>query len=236
MPHTVTHTVLPHRLRNGDKFVNGRHFGTVDSIEVKTKFAYVNVIGGHRPIRIDLNEEVKIERVEPTQAEKDAELKMYALESLTKSLHKFTDGDPVNAALQTIVQKRDEAVDRYPNTVGREVLDYSTLNGLLDLQAEVKPWFAVRDIQDRILTNERWADVETDVLTAVALAIRDRRRHTYNRNPLSRSTSVLSNLLEDLEAYAWTQFEDKLGWSGISGKMLEAEIARVDAIIEGWER
>ena len=82
MPELVEYTYTATSLRENDKLIWRNRQWTVERVERKTKFAYVKVAESLEPFRIELNQNVKMLRMEKTREERLVEAVLFAAKAL----------------------------------------------------------------------------------------------------------------------------------------------------------
>lgn len=102
-----------------------------------------------------------------------------------------------------------------------DLLDWSNLQNILQQQAKFKVVTHIREVTDRFLK----AGVPVDYAMAAAFQEVTAHRDTYIQNPLSRSTSVLSNILSDLEEWAYRYTRERIWSMDGTDEMLEEILA-----------
>lgn len=232
MPVNVEHKITVADLKVGDKitsnlgrFNNLGNGATVEELDKKTVWADVKLsdqYGGLRqPARVRLTDVVTVVREEKTQDEKDDARRAQHLELLHR---KYDDMQKISVTekLQSYV---DKAVTDPTTTWYRNVLDYGDLTSFLKIQALGKHAHYLRymvEVKGKTILDAWaiWYEEHTQ-------------RDSYPKDPTSRSTSVMSNLLEDLEVWA---VEDLLhDWNlRYAIPLLQERVAELEAEAEGW--
>jgi hypothetical protein len=210
MPELVKHEGTWNDVRGGD-LVNGKRVETIDK---KQKFAFITfTFDGDdqiRPWRKALADPITFERSQATEAEKAELRKMFIFDTMRDWLIDTLKNSPTHMLEELLEKNRHSGGD---GNLAYEVLTWSTLPGILQAQALYK---VARRIRGHL---EKEPDVATydDLLTAYAkwwLVERDNALSVH-RDPLSRSTSTVSNLLEDLDEWAVHRLTDKFGWTDV---------------------
>ncbi len=195
MPQTVTHQIPAAEVKVNDTIVHG---GTVASVKTGTKWTELRDSNGALLVRRENDVIIAVERQEPTSeelaereaakaAERDAALK----EMLESSVKRYVD------EWKTYTHQLE----------GAEDLSSSSLDRLLTGQAKRRVAHRIYGIVTYM--EDRRADVPADIRYATAAAAVWGELHQQRssaRNPLSRSTSVLTNTIEDVNEWAWEDF------------------------------
>jgi hypothetical protein len=217
MPETVTLTVPATKVVRGDAIV-GAEDAPISGRSIVNRGELVTwITRGSKNItfetaagRIVVAETtvVSVTREQATAEETAAAERAYAIRGLRRLVADF-QADPTTKLRATL-----ESFD--PATSYGAPVSYSALDGFLAAQAKFTVGAAIRETLKRVATWERHADEDEDqqLVSAVAIFTRRAQRRSHIQNPLSRSTSVTSNLLEDLDAWAVAEFNEKLIWTG----------------------
>lgn len=188
---TNTYTIAAQAVRKGDRLLG---FGIVaDKAEKIAWVTFTNEEGATKRYRVE--EEVTVERTEKTEEEKAAEVLVWQLRLAEKAR---TDAYSTHA----------EQAERIAKSASAATVSYSDLGNYLEAQATLKVWAAI----DHMAGLEQHANL--NLLQVVELFVtysKERAAQRGGTNPLSRSTSQLSNLLDDLDAYAVERFCNGLG-------------------------
>jgi hypothetical protein len=219
MPELVNLLVPVSSLAKGDT----TDWGTVDKIDRKVKWSYVTMVETGQTKRLESDAAVRVLRLQPTQAEKDAQL--------------------LDAKLQ-MVDRRERGVQEQLADVQAKAaselakgwhLGYSRLDDLLQAQADAAVWDKITHVSQVQATRAVSFDSETGTwsvrddaevaaendgspaLTRLQVVeyIQDKVRTELVERArfTSRSTSLASNLLEDYEREAQAKFASRaLGW------------------------
>ena len=205
MPTTVMKQIKVAELRKGDK-LDEIPPATVESLTRKTTWGVVQIAGEATPRRLRLDASVTVIREEPTQEEKAQARHAHMVQTLKDELRGWLRRDPARM-LQVIIDK---------NRAHAEVLTWSNLPDVLKAQATFK--------QARAL----WHDLgQPDDITAVdedsllqAFAswwyTNVHRVGDYGprHDPISRSTSIISNIIDDCDTWAIAEIRERIVWAG----------------------
>jgi hypothetical protein len=119
----------------------------------------------------------------------------------------------------------------HSGTYKGHVLDWSDGTTFLKIQAKFKMWRTVQHTLDRL--RELYGD-DVTALSAVAVELDDRDRERLDYvpdDPTSRSTNVLSNLIDALDRWAWETLSDSARYH-LTHQVREQEQARLVRLIE----
>lgn len=181
MPHLQQITIKATDVRPGD--IHYPSCQTVRKVERKrTRGVFVLDNGVEIPVRLD--DFVAVDRLTYTQEEQDAkrrEVSADRIRARMEDAHKQSLGD---------------VLAQYAAVRPNNPLDSWRLPEFLETQATYGFWMNVRRIEARYL--EAGVDAN-DALFAAFYGATSRDR--YPTNPLSRSTSTMSNILDDLTLY-----------------------------------
>jgi hypothetical protein len=219
MPITVTKVIPVRDVRRGDVLPNVAGNNVVADIEQKQTWAYILFEGEQtdaRRMRRDIN--VTVLREERTAEEIAAVKHEFIVEALRDQLRKLLAGDPASM-LRALLDKHIDGND--------DLLTYYNLSDVLKAQAMYKQGSAIRYlIHTRTDALGHPADVNTadDVKTVHEDVLLDayamwyhtnfeKRHSSFTPDPLSRSTSVLSNVIDDVDRWAINKIVGGFEWS-----------------------
>lgn len=241
MPHTVQTTVPVQNLRKGDVTVRTSGSGldqrvtreTVDAVKRGTKWVEARDADGKLIVRLERGMGVLVERVEDTPEEREAGYRAYAVRCLTELVEDWAT-DPTTCLRKSIAEL-DEQGGAEAAKYG-EVVSHWTLDTFLTRQAGFKLAVSIRHMIEKVRTSDSdfyaaATDEDEQLFLAVGLVLDVAERRQSVPNPLSRSTSVTSNLYEDLDRHARAEFIDKLRWTDAS-KYIDAVVAAHTAHVE----
>ena len=209
MPKQVDIKVVPgetHRgggFRKGDYVVYGAKSGHVSHVELKVKWAFINTTEGER-FKVPLDSEVLVTRSEPTDEEKSSE----RMDDFTKrhlrsiNIAKKTVRDQLLNLTEVPLQRINEGV---PFALSVDVM--------LNLAAREAEWYWWAQVEDRMATYmDRYSIAKPQALLWAIEEVKEMATehvvYRYNHRVLSRSTSVASNLQDDLIREAAANFID----------------------------
>jgi hypothetical protein len=214
MPELVTLDVPATSLAKGDRIPN---LGTVESTTCKVKYVHVKLEGVTRPTQLEMDQPVTVRRSQPTEAEKAAQRLDFQLHALDRAEQ--------GAAIE--LAKAQAKVRDYLDKDFQ--LGYSETGDLFYAQANARLWYRVtqtaRSAAQHAVefdeTTGTWSvldayadgqpifsrlDAFEDVRKEVTTEVLEYASHT------SRSTSVLSNAIENYEREAKARFVTKRGY------------------------
>jgi hypothetical protein len=218
MPQDVTKEITVRNLRLGDRFADT---GTpVTGVTRRQKWAIVE-LNDERTIRARLDDTVNVVRSEPTDEERRAQEDEYKRDSLVSNLRKMLDDRPLQAI--------DEAIDEVRTQDGEDaydVLTWRNLPGILKTQALYRQALAIRGRLHR--GDNEHVNLQDATLDELVGAYAQWYYDNVDRSdfarprvdPTSRSTSSISNLLEDLNTWAVQEVAYRIMWSGARDDVL----------------
>lgn len=182
--------------------------------------------------RVRLDEAVTVQRTEKTEEERAEETRIFEAGQLRRMTDEYAQ-DPAVALEEKIVKARDEM---YMELVSHWTLDkFLSAQALYKIGREVQHGVEMlRDADhDHNLLEPEWVkDDDERLLTAWAdwyrRNVTDKSR--YPRDPLSRSSSMTSNMFEDLDRWAIEYVVDKFKWYVYAGT-IEDRAAKIQAKI-----
>lgn len=224
MPQLVAHTVNASQVSKGDLIREADANGPVTKIDKKQKFAYIYVGDDTRPFRIAMDSPVRIERSEATEAEKEETLRQYRLHALDR-------------AERSAVEDLKIAQDKLRGDMDKGYkIDYSRLDDLLRAQAQHEVWSRVTHLakiqaeravafghesgtwmvrSDAEVAAEQDGTPPMDRLAVAEYMVTKITEELLQWTQFtSRSTSVMSNAVEDYSREAKARFTSRLyrGW------------------------
>lgn len=222
MPHTVKYEIKAGDVRKDDVLEFDGWTTRITAVDRKVAFTYITLVEQvngewrerERPLRVRNEQMVVVHRTEATPEERAAARHEYGVEQLRKQLASLLANDPVTAAQRVIAKAGDYKA---------EVFTWSTLPDILQAQALYKHALDILTTAHHAIDyNESVADFEhldEDVLlNAVASWFyRHITRDAWDspHDPLSRSTSQISNMLDDLDAWAVKKIITDFRWTGV---------------------
>lgn len=178
----------------------------VDSKSNGSTYTHVVARSGKK-LKFRMTEELEIEREQLTEAAKKIRNREYARKALIKLLDKHRDHEA------EIVKALEEAVKEVTGEkrygLGRQLdylMDVAVLRARADLWRRVLWMFEAEESKTR-------GDAIATFLKAQEIFTRDLvESGRYSSGPLSRSSSMTSNLAEDLERHERVKFLDDIKW------------------------
>jgi len=230
MPQTVTHVIYAADLKKDDvistKSGSDWPYGaTVDSVKVGPKWTVVRDVNGHLIRRCLSDEEVAVERQEATPEE------IAEADAAKKAKHDAT----MREILEESVKRFVEEWKNYTHQLdGAEDLSSSSLDRLLTGQSRRRVAHRLVGIVHHIETSRIEVPAAQRYSTAAAAVWAEMHQSRSSaRSPLSRSSSVLSNLIEDMNDWGWQDFFATAcygmgysAWNELTGEALERYNAR----------
>lgn len=206
MPELTSITVQSADVKVGDSLLVGSAYRRVSAVDAKVKWIYVTVDGRKGPVEVARGTEVRVERMVRSEAEKEAEKRATLLIWLDSKERGAA------SALASAQAKMAEKL------VQGEMLSHWDLEAIAEAQGAARLWARVEMISRNVAlrsvdfdpTTERWT-VEALADVAGRLEIMDTvkeelREELINASHASRSTSVFSNAVEDVERDAKRAF------------------------------
>ena len=205
MPTTVLKQIKVTELRKGDK-LDEIPPAIVEALTRKATWGAVQIAGEAKPRRLRLDAMVTVIREEPTEEEKAQTRRAYMVETLKDALSGWLRRDPARM-LQEIVDKNRGYV---------EVLTWSNLPDVLKAQATFKHartlWNDLGQPDDIVAVDE------DSLLRAFAswwyTNVHRVSDHGPRHDPISRSTSVIANVIDDCDDWAIAEIRSRVAWAG----------------------
>lgn len=217
MPTTVTQKVRVVDVRAGDRIAElDAPVITAHHKQVWSTFE----VAGHKDLRLRGDTMIEVMRDVMTDEEKEANKRMFMVDGLRTHLTKLLSGTPLTEV--------EAAVEKYNPAYGELLTSYN-LPGILKTQAMYRQGLVLRrlvhnvaerrGVDAQLLRINHPDDVklldEDILLDAYAVwyyEATDRNHRVGPVDPTSRSTSPLSNLIEDVERWAVEKILDELRW------------------------
>ncbi len=205
MPTTVLKQIKVTELRKGDK-LDEIPPAIVESLTRKATWGAVQITGEAKPRRLRLDATVTVIREEPTEEEKAKTRRAFIVQMLKDALRGWLERDPAQM-LQAIVDKNRGYV---------EVLTWSNLPDVLKAQATFKH---ARTVWNDLGQPDDIAAVDEDSLLRAFASwwyanVHRMSDHGPRRDPISRSTSVISNIIDDCDDWAIAEIRSRVVWAG----------------------
>lgn len=210
MPTTVRKHIKVTDLRNGDT-LDETPPAVVESLTRKTTWGAVRIAGEARPRRLRLDASVTVLREEPTEQEQARKRRTRMVEMLKDQLTGWLSHDPARM-LQVIIDN-----DRGHG----EVLTWSNLPDVLKAQATFKH---ARALRHHLGEPADLADIDEDTLLEAFASWWYTNVHRLDEqgprhDPISRSTSIIDNIIDDCDDWAIQQIRMRIGWVGAREEM-----------------
>ena len=205
MPITVRRQITVTELRRGD-ILEETPQAVVESLTRRTTWGAVRIAGEATPRRLRLDAPVTVLREEPTQEEKEQVRRAYTVQTLKDDLAGWLARDPARM-LQAILEATRGHV---------EVLTWSNLPDVLKAQATFRH---ARALCNDLGQPDDLATVQEDALLEAFASwwytnIHCVADHGPRRDPFSRSSSAVANLIEDCDDWAVQQIRSRIVWAG----------------------
>lgn len=207
MPILKPMTIKVRNLRHGDVTDTG---AIVDQLDAREKWGYVTFVEQDKPQRILLDLDITIKRPELTDEERELRDRNEALHWLRDTLDEYAKLDPIRGILAAHKKAKDSGYELLPAfAVDQAVHD----NALHEVGRQVQRMY------DRLVDPEDdWLDdivTDDDSKLIAAWAVwylepTGRSWNSFDRDPLNRSTSVISNIYEDLERWAFFDIQKRM--------------------------
>jgi hypothetical protein len=193
MPTTVMKQIKVTELRRGDT-LDETPPAIVESLTRKTTWGAVQIAGEAKPRQLRLDAMVTVIREEPTQEERAQARHTYMVQTLKDELSGWLRRDPAQI-LQDIIDRNRGYV---------EVLTWSNLPDVLKAQATFKH---ARTLWHDLGQPDDIAAVDEDSLLQAFASwwytnVHQARDYGPRHDPISRSTSVISNIIDDCDTWA----------------------------------
>jgi hypothetical protein len=201
-------------LRVGTEQVSNSMNAPIVSVMKKITWCDVYIEGRTKPVRMRRDTKVVVLRNTATDEEKTALRNDMIREELADHLRKMLDNTPLKALTRITEKLESDAYD---------VLTAHNLPDVLQAQALYREALAIRSRLHR--NDNEHVNIEDATLDELYDAYAEwlymNTRHGTiwmhgNVNPLSRSTSLITNLLEDLEIWAMQRIMQEMQYTGAS--------------------
>lgn len=210
MPTTVRKEIKVTELRKGDRLVETPP-AVVESLTRKAIWGAVQIAGEATPRRLRLDASIMVLREEPTEDERARARRNVMVETLRGELTGWLRHDPARM-LREIVDS---------DCGYGEVLTWSNLPDVLKAQATFKH---ARTLWHHLGEPADLAAVDEDTLLETFAAwwgtnIHRVTDHGPRRDPISRSTSIIANIIEDCDDWAVQHIRSRIVWAGAREEM-----------------
>ena len=195
----VKHETTANSVRRLDEMETPKGRRIVSEVDMKVKWVYFTFSDGTKA-EMRLNDPVTVYRFEKTEEEKKADTLDYVLRNLRERLSKGLRDRASDLVLTALERKQEK---------GYDLFTWSSLPDMLRAEADQRLF---RQIDHARATMVERGVSEDDALIAAFYRLDEYAARRYMQDPLSRSTSTLSNLLEDLDTYALVDLKRDLQW------------------------
>lgn len=219
MPITVRKDIKVAELRKGDR-LDEMPPAIVESLTRKATWGAVQVEGEARPRRLRLDAGITVLREEPTEQEQECSRRTFIVAMLTDELIGWLKRDPARMLREIVDNDRGYG----------EVVTWSNLSDVLKAQAMFK--------QARILWHHLGepadlAAVEEDALLEAFASWWHSNVHRLadqgpRHDPISRSTSIISNIIDDCDDWAIQQIRWRIRSLG-AGEEIQRRVMQLVA-------
>lgn len=211
MPELVKHEDKVSTLRKGDLLqviVNGHaQWAPITDVVKKQTWGSFTVEGIDKALRMRLDEPIDFKREQPTAAEQEANRRNWTRETIVDDLSKLLRDTPLKKLEAIVAKARVTGGD-----IAHDVLTSFNLPDVLEAQALFKVALRIRNYVDTERLEDATYEQLVDALAKWWISEYGGLR-SYRSSPLSRSTSRISNMLEDLDDWAPNRITEKL-WFG----------------------
>jgi len=210
MPITVRKDIKVAELRKGDR-LDEMPPAIVESLTRKSTWGVVQIAGEAKPRRLRLDAGITVLREEPTEQEQARSRRTFIVGMLTDELTGWLKRDPARMLREIVDNDRGYG----------EVLTWSNLPDVLKAQAMFKH---ARILWHHLGEPADLAAIEEDTLLEAFASwwytnVHRRGDHGPRHDPLSRSTSIISNIIDDCDDWAIQQIRWRIHWLGVDEEM-----------------
>ncbi len=210
MPITVRKDIKVAELRKGDR-LDEMPPAIVESLTRKSTWGVVQIAGEAKPRRLRLDAGITVLREEPTEQEQARSRRTFIVGMLTDELTGWLKRDPARMLREIVDNDRGYG----------EVLTWSNLPDVLKAQAMFKH---ARILWHHLGEPADLAAIEEDTLLEAFASWWYTNVHRLGdqgprHDPLSRSTSIISNIIDDCDDWAIQQIRWRIHWLGVDEEM-----------------
>ena len=176
--------------------------GIKPAAEVKTgtKWTHITDKNGATILRVERDAIVKVLRRHETAESREAYRRAERNRRLCEQLTTY------GQSLERARRKLDKELDEY------HYVDYSALGDLMEAQAERRLWARFEATVNHFQKKDDFTGDLVDVFDEYAEGLKQQLVEKYRHRSLSRSTSIVSNLLQDVETEVIASFLSSLKW------------------------
>ena len=210
MPITVRKDIKVAELRKGDR-LDEMPPAIVESLTRKSTWGVVQIAGEAKPRRLRLDAGITVLREEPTEQEQARSRRTFIVGMLTDELTGWLKRDPARMLREIVDNDRGYG----------EVLTWSNLPDVLKAQAMFKH---ARILWHHLGEPADLAAIEEDTLLEAFASWWYTNVHRLGdqgprHDPISRSTSIISNIIDDCDDWAIQQIRWRIHWLGVDEEM-----------------
>lgn len=212
MPTIVRKHIKVTELRNGDT-LDETPPAVVASVTRKATWGLVQITGEAKPRRLRLDADITVLREEPTAEEQASQRRTFTVALLTDELTGWLRRDPARMLRGIVDADRGHG----------EVLTWSNLPDVLKAQAMFKH---ARTLWHHLGEPDDVAAVDEDALLEVFASwwysnVWRTTEQGPRRDPLSRSSSVVANIIDDCDDWAICEIRSRIAWAGARQELEE---------------
>jgi hypothetical protein len=210
MPTTVRKHIKVAELRKDDA-LDETPPAIVESLTRKATWGAVQIAGEAKPRRLRLDASVTVLREEPTEEEQARRRRTCTVEILKDQVTGWLKRDPARMLREIVDNDRGYG----------EVLTWSNLPDVLKAQAT---FTHARTLWHHLGEPEDLAAVDEDTLLEAFASWWYTNVHRLGdqgprHDPISRSTSIISNIIDDCDDWAIQEIRSRIGWAGAREEM-----------------
>ena len=219
MPNRMVRSVAARNLSKDAEIEVGGGTLKVVKKDVKVKYTYLTFDDGSTE-RHSHDTLFQVVRYEPTPAEREVRDRETAIMWLVDTAKKMVKDHPVQLLRDLVNQY--EADEHF----GARVFDEWKGASFLEHQAKYGVW---REISHTLIQlQKRWGNDQVTILSAVAVCIHERSKRSHELDsPMSRSTNQFTNMLKDLDDWAWSQLKTEMRYFATE-EILAGEYRRLE--------
>jgi len=210
MPTSVRKHIKVTELRKGDTFEETPP-AIVESLTRKATWGAVQIAGEAKPRRLRLDATVTVLREEPTEQEQAHQRRTFMVELLKDELTGWLRRNPARMLREILDGDRGYG----------ELLTWSNLPDVLKAQATFKH---ARSLWHHLGEPADLAAVDEDTLLQAFASwwythVHRPGEYGPRHDPISRSTSVIANIIDDCDDWAIQEIRSRIVWAGAREEM-----------------